>query len=245
MRGTGAPNIPVRLQKHLSDRGVASRRQAAEWIRAGRIALNGVIVIEPGLRVRPDADAITLDGKPVSATRPLLRTIALNKPRGYISSRSSREGKSVLELLPDEFKRLTPAGRLDRDSEGLMLLSNDGDLILRVTHPRFGHAKRYMASVSGTLTEQTLQLLRSPMQFEKGPIRPAAVRVLRSAKNSRYMLEFILKEGRNRQIRRMCERAGLDVRRLERIQVGCVKLGGLRCGKWRKLTSAEIHALKQ
>jgi 23S rRNA pseudouridine2605 synthase len=237
--------VTIRLQKYLSERGVASRRAAAEWIRAGRIAVNGRVTTEPGLRVTPGSDAISLDGRPLAADRPVCRTIMLNKPRGYVCSRSTREGKSVLELLPDVTEHLVPVGRLDRDSEGLLLLSNDGDLTLRVTHPRFGHVKSYRATVSGPVGEKTLAFLRSPMRLEDGPIRPAEVRALRPGSQAgRQVLEFVLREGRNRQIRRMCEKAGLEVHRLVRVQVGPLELGGLRPGQWRDLTSVEVEALR-
>lgn len=235
----------VRLQKYVSERGLASRRTAAEWIRAGRVTVNGRVVTEPGWRVMPGADTIVVDGRPVSSVRPAFRTVMLNKPRGYVCSRSSREGKSVLDLIRDVPERLIPAGRLDQDSEGLLLLSNDGALILRVTHPRFGHVKRYRVTVSGPMNGETLARLRSPMRLEDGPIQPAQVQVLRPGSQvGRHVLEFVLREGRNRQIRRMCEKVGLAVHRLVRVQVGPLMLGGLRPGQWRDVTPDEMVALR-
>ena len=141
--------VAVRLQKYLSERGAASRREAAVLICAGHVSVNGRVVLEPGCRVTPGRDLIALDGRILSEVRPAFRTIMLNKPRGYVCSRSAKQGRSVLELAAAVSERLVPVGRLDKDSEGLLLLSNDGALTLRVTHPRYGHVKRYHVTVSG------------------------------------------------------------------------------------------------
>lgn len=235
----------IRLQKYLSERGVASRRAAAEMILAGRVTVNGSIATIPGMRVDCRKDTITLDGKPLATNLPPKRTIMLNKPRGYICSKSSREGKSVMELLPPELQSLVPVGRLDQASEGLLLLSNDGSLALRLTHPRFEVPKRYHASVSGALDAKTMKLLRSPMLLDGRPIIPAEVRKLRAGiKTNRHLLAFTIREGRNRQVRRMCENAGLQVHRLSRVQVGSITIGGLRPGQWRDVTKHELAALQ-
>lgn len=235
----------TRLQKYLSERGAASRRAAAEMILAGRVTVNGSVATIPGMRVDCGKDTVALDGKPLAANLPPKRTIMLNKPRGYICSKSSREGKSVMKLLPPELQSLVPVGRLDQDSEGLLLLSNDGNLALRLTHPRFEVQKRYHASVSGTLDAKTMDFLRSPMPLDGRPIIPAEVHKLRAGlKANRHLLEFIIREGRNRQVRRMCENAGLKVHRLSRVQVGSVTIGGLRPAQWRDLTKNELASLQ-
>jgi pseudouridine synthase len=255
----------VRLQKYLSERGVASRRRAAELISAGHVQVDGITVTEAGHRVLPGRSRVLFDGRPVAAERSAPRTIALHKPRGYICSTTSRQGRTVFDLLPELSRRLVPAGRLDKNSEGLLLLSDDGDLINRVTHPRYGHEKTYHVTVSGKLDDKTLRHLRSRMLIDGHRIRPARVRVLdppprsgmpalnractgsgpsRSVKPRRVRLEFILREGRNRQIREMCRAVSLRVHRLVRVAIGNLTLAGLESGQWRDLTAEEVARLK-
>ena len=239
----------VRLQKVLAERGVASRRGSAEIIAAGRVAVNGTVVTEPGQRVDPLEDSITVGGAPLPAEREGKRTILLYKPRGYICSRSSKQGKTIFELLEGIPERIVPAGRLDKDSEGLLLLSNDGDLIERLTHPRFAEEKVYRATVSGSLAPEVLSDLERPIEIDGYTTQPVQVKVLREGRtteqpNSRktngekqgqkVILEFVLSEGRNRQVRRLCERSGLRVHRLVRTQIGSLTLKGLKPGQWRE-----------
>jgi 23S rRNA pseudouridine2605 synthase len=236
----------MRLQKYLAQRGVASRRAAEEMITAGRIAINGRAVTELGTRVCPARDQVAVDGVPLRKARQGLRTIVLNKPRGYVCSSSAEDGTTVFELLPGVAERLVSVGRLDKASEGLLLLSNDGDLVNQLTHPRYEKEKIYRATVSGAVSESTVNALRRPMDLDGYVTRPAKVTLLRqSATPGRQVLEITLREGRNRQIRRMCEAAGLQVHRLVRVQVGPLKLGGLRPGQWRDLTTKEIAGLTQ
>ena len=229
----------LRLQSALSRHGLASRRAAAGLIRAGRVRVNGVATLEPCHRVDPDADAIELDGSPVASVPPCHVTVMLNKPAGYVCSADRSQGRSVCGLVANAGTRLVPVGRLDKDTDGLLLLSNDGDLILKLTHPRYGHAKTYRAVVRGNLDAAALESLRSPIEIEGKRTRPAEVEP--AGPNE---LLFTLREGRNRQIRRLCERAGLRVERLTRVAINALALPeNLAPGQWRELTQSELGAL--
>jgi len=243
----------------LAERGVASRRGSAEIIGAGRVAVNGAVVDEPGLRVDPAVDCIRVDGVDLPVDGEATRTIVLYKPRGYICSRSDTDGKTVYELLKDISERIVPAGRLDKDSEGLLLLSNDGGLIAHLTHPRFGQEKVYRVTVSGSLAPEIVAQLESPIDIEGYTTVPARVTVVkrgnsrtieqpnsrttkagmprreREAREERGVIEVVLREGRNRQVRRLCERSGLRVHRLVRTRVGDLSLKGLKPGQWRDI----------
>lgn len=243
MNGTGE-NAGVRLQLALARAGVASRRHAEEMIRAGRVKVNGSIMTEMGVRVNPDVDAIEVDGAAIRRAPTRHRTILLNKPVGYLSAASDGHGgRVVTELVADLPERLVPVGRLDRDSCGLLLLSDDGDLIARVTHPRYGHRKVYLVTVSGRCDEDALAKLRAPMTIDGYPLRPVGVRPLRR-EGAHTVLRFVLHEGRNRQIRKMCAAVGLNVLTLQRVALDNLWLGDLAPGEWRDLTPAEIAALR-
>jgi 23S rRNA pseudouridine2605 synthase len=232
----------VRLQKYLAERGVASRRRCEEYIADGRVRVNGVVVVQQGAKVRPGEDSVELDGHPIAVLRDRRRTIMVNKPRGLVCSTSARQGRTVYELFSmPAAERLVPVGRLDKDSEGLLLLSNDGELVHRLTHPRHGHTKVYEVEVSGAVTEDVLHRLRSPIRIGNRTTAAASVCVLRRhTAMGGTVLRFALEEGRNRQIRRLCAAAGLRVERLVRVRVGRLGLGSLEPGKWRDLTPADI-----
>lgn len=223
----------VRLQKYLAERGVASRRGAVALIIRGQVRVNDVVVREPGVRVRPESDRVSVNGTLLSSEVERRRTVALYKPRGYICSRSEENGRTVYDLLEGIAEHLRPIGRLDKDSEGLLLLSNDGDLIERLTHPRYGQTKTYRVSVRGPLTDATIDRLNQPFDLDGTLTRPARVRLVTRRSESDGVLEFVLSEGRNRQIRRMCERCGLDPARLVRVEEAGVTLRGLKPGRWR------------
>lgn len=226
----------IRLQKYLAERGVASRRHSAELIKAGRVRVNGNVVTEPGLHVDIATVCVEIDGHPVSSQPESTRTIVLNKPRGYVCSTRGQNSKTVYELIPEIKERLVPAGRLDKDSEGLLIMSNDGDLIHRLTHPRFGHTKTYHVTVSGQLDDKVLERLRRPITIEGYETKPAIVRILRSQlPRDRKVLEITLEEGRNQQIRRLCKAAGLRVHRLMRTRIGSVEIQGLKPSAWRDI----------
>ncbi len=236
-----------RLDKHIASTGTASRRKAAELVNSGRVKVNGLVADKPGLRVCPDS-TITLDNKPLPPVPARKVTLALNKPRGYICSASSAQGKTVYDFIPDLKQRIVPAGRLDKDSEGLLILSSDGDLINELTHPRYEHKKIYRVTVSGAVTEETITDLRSITEVDGQPISSVHVkRIKAGSRKGRHILEFTLGEGRKRQIRKMCSLVGLRIHRLVRTRIGRLRLKqlGLTTGQWRELTSKEIQQLLQ
>ena len=229
-----------RLQKLLSERGVASRRRAEELIQAGRVSVNGAPA-RLGDQAEPETDDIRVDGRPLPARqRPVY--ILLHKPRGYVTTLSDEKGrKTVAQLVKDCPCRVYPVGRLDMDSEGLLLLTNDGAFANRLTHPRGEVEKTYQVWVTGYFPGGEA-LLRRPISLDGYPIRPPKVGVL-EAWEDRARLEITIHEGRNRQIRRMCQAAGMAVTRLVRVREGTLSLGNLRSGAWRYLTEQERRAL--
>lgn len=235
----------IRLQLAIARAGLASRRHAEAMIAAGRVSVNGAVVSEMGARVDPAADRIEVDGAPLPAQEEEKVTVALNKPRGWLSAASDGHGgRVVADLVRDIPVRLVPVGRLDKDSQGLLLMSNDGDLIARLTHPRYGHRKRYEVEVSGVCGRETVETLRAPMEIDGYTTRGAGVRVL-GRKGAHTVLEFTLGEGRNRQIRRMCEAVGLNVVRLTRVAIGRLALGALRPGEYRVLGEGDLRLLER
>jgi len=232
-----------RLQNILAHAGVASRRASAALIESCAVTVDGIVVREPGARFGEGVE-IRVNGNPLAAaTR--TRTVVLNKPVGVLSTMSDPfGGKTVAELVRTP-ERLVPVGRLDRDSEGLLLLSNDGDLVNRLTHPRFEHRKTYLVKVAGRWSAEKLQQLRSPMTMDDGyVIRPVPVEEVRDLGANVRLLKFVLREGRKRQIRKMCSAAHLVVLSLRRVAVGAFELPReLAPGAWRDLTDAEIKAL--
>lgn len=237
-----------RLQNILAKAGVSSRRGAAALIAAGRATVDGIAVLEPGARFDPDAVEIKVDGKTVGRAL-AKRTIMLYKPEGVLSTMADPfGGKTLPDIVPcAAAERLVPVGRLDRESEGLILMSNDGDLALRLTHPRYGHVKTYVVRAAGRWSEEKLATLRSPVEMPDGyTTRPAEVRVIDGPWNNVTTLEFVLKEGRKRQIRRLCSAAHLVVISLKRVAIGRLRLPPeMKPGEWRDLTEAEIAAAKE
>lgn len=238
------PSSKIRLQLAIARAGLASRRHAEAMIAAGRVRVNGQTVAELGTRINPDSDAIEVDGKPLPTVREAPVTIALNKPSGWLSAASDGHGGRVVTDLVSSIKaRLVPVGRLDKDSQGLLLMSNDGELIARLTHPRGGCAKKYVVETSGVCDDSTLASLRGEIVIDGYLLRPVQVRLIRSS-GRHSTLEFTLHEGRNRQIRKMCALAGLNVLHLTRIAVGPISLGDLPSGKWRYLSPSELDMLQ-
>ena len=231
-----------RLQKLIAQAGLTSRRGAEELIRAGRVRVNGALAVL-GQTANPDSDEILVDGVPLS-TQEKMVYIMLNKPRGYVTTASDEKGrKTVLELVTDVGERVWPVGRLDMFSQGLLLLTNDGNLTERLTHPSHGAEKVYQVRVTGNVDE-ALQVLRAPMELDGRLLKPCRIRLLRRGEDSALLL-FVITEGRNRQIRRMCNAAGLQVVRLRRIAEAGLKLGDLPEGKWRFLTPQEVESLQR
>ena len=234
-----------RLQNILSHAGVASRRHAADLIAAGRVTVDGLVVREAGARYDAAAVAIAVDGEPVAAAEGK-RTIMLYKPVGVLSSMSDPfGGKTVADLVRGIPERVVPVGRLDKDSEGLLLMSNDGELTFKLTHPRYEHEKTYVVEVAGRWSEEKLRILRGPVTMPDGyVIRPVPVAVLKEPVNNVTTLEFRLHEGRKRQIRYMCSAAHLVVVKLKRVAVGGVRLpDDLQPGEWRDLSAEEAARL--
>lgn len=234
----------VRLQKYMADLGIASRRKSEQMIADGMVKVNGRTATI-GDKVNPKRDKVTVRGRKIAAGAKAKRYyIMLNKPRGYVTTMSDEMGrKCVAELVKDIPARIYPVGRLDRDSEGLLLMTNDGEFANRVTHPSKHVYKVYRVTVRPAINEEQLVEMSSGMVIDGKKTAPAEVRVVQR-EEGRCVLEIILREGRNRQIRKMCEQLGLEVPRLKRIAVGQVKLGGLKSGAWRELTKDEVHRLQ-
>ena len=230
-----------RLQKIISAHGAASRRAAEKMIAEGRIAVNG-ITASLGDSADPETDEITIDGAPLKKQDEAIY-IALNKPKGYITTVKDDRGRpTVMELVSDCGCRVYPIGRLDADSQGLILLTNDGELANKLCHPSGDKEKRYIVTVRGD-GERALETLNGPMEIDGYTIRPAKVRITGKSRKY-YTMEFILKEGRNRQIRKMCSKCRLHVVSLVRTEYAGISLGDLPEGKWRKLNPDEIAGLQ-
>lgn len=232
----------VRLQKYLADCGVASRRKSEELIEQGKVRVNGKVA-SIGDKVDPKHDTITVSGKKI--IRQKTHTyIMLHKPRGFITTMSDEmDRKCVAQLVKDVPARVYPVGRLDRDSEGLLLFTNDGAFANAMTHPSKHVPKTYRVTVRPGVTQDQLTALTQGVIIDDGVTAPAEVRVITKEEN-RVVLEIILYEGRNRQIRKMCEALGLEVARLRRTAIGTVKLGMLKQGDWRELTEDEVRKLQ-
>lgn len=231
-----------RLQKILSARGLASRRAAEEWIKAGRVTVNGKTAAL-GDTADADTDEICVDGNPLPRQEGLVYLV-LHKPRGYVTTLHDEKGRpDAAQLVADCGARVYPVGRLDMDSEGLLLFTNDGAFANRLMHPSHQVEKTYEVQVSGYAAEK-LTLLRRPIVLDGYRIAPPEVRLLRRAGDKAWV-QVVIHEGRNRQVRRMCQAAGLTVLRLKRTREGDLRLGDLPLGKWRSLTEAEIENLKK
>lgn len=233
-----------RLQKFLSECSVASRRKSEELIKQGKVKVNGKIA-SLGDKVDPKKDTVTVSGKKVVAVKQKYY-IMLNKPRGYVTTMSDELGrKCVAELVSDVGATVYPVGRLDRDSEGLLLLTNDGAFANAVMHPRKHIPKTYRVTLRSDVSKEQVEKLENGVDIEHDgrETLPAEVRILEKSAE-RSVLEITIYEGRNRQIRKMCENVGLEVIRLKRNAIGSIKLGMLKVGKWRELTDDEVHRLQ-
>lgn len=233
----------IRLQKFLADAGIASRRKAEELIAAGKVRVNGTVA-SVGDKVDPKKDTVMFGGKRVKSEKQFVY-IVLNKPRGYVTTMSDENNrKCVAELISDVDKRVYPVGRLDRDSEGLLLFTNDGEFANAMTHPSKHIQKTYRVSVKPCVTDEHLTVLTSSLMIDGRLTMPADVKVV-SNYPDKSILEFTIFEGRNRQIRRLCEEAGLETVRLKRLSIGKLTLGRLAPGEFRELKSDEVALLKR
>ena len=232
----------IRLQKFLADVGIMSRRAAEEEIQKGNVSVNGHVA-EIGTKVNPRHDHVTFRGKKIAYEKKKYTYIMMNKPRGYICSTEDDRGrKCVTDLLDGVDARVYPVGRLDLISEGMLLITDDGELKNRLTHPRYSLPKVYRVKVGGKVSEGQYDILTSPLEIDGYAIKPVDV-VIGENDESGTVLKMTLTEGRNRQIRKMCEKAGLTVKRLSRISIGNLKLDGLPVGKWRYLENEEVDYL--
>ena len=240
----------IRIQKFISSAGIMSRRHAERAVLEGRIKVNGAVAVI-GMSVDPDNDTVTVDDIPINKA-PISEHIyiMLNKPRGYVTTMSDEKGRStVADLISDVGRRVYPVGRLDMYSEGLLILTDDGECANRLMHPSSDVKKTYAVRLDGSVPKETVELLERPMKIDEYVTRPAEVRLISSdriSKKGRTVTDIIvtINEGRNRQIRRMCEAADLSVVRLRRISEGELHLGNLPLGKWRFLTEKEIKYIK-
>ena len=232
----------IRLQKFFTDQKIMSRRSAEKVIEAGNVKINGKTA-KLGDKVDPENDTVEFNGKIIEKTALSKRYIMLNKPIGYVSTVSDEKGrKCVSDLVKDVGERVYPVGRLDMFSDGLLIMTNDGELANRLTHPKNNVTKKYSVLIKGQISPEALHTLTSPMDIDGYKIRPVGVHIV-SVKNGNTSAIFTLHEGRNRQIRKMCEKCSLTVMRLTRIAIGSLKLGDLEKGKWRELTRAEVDYL--
>jgi 23S rRNA pseudouridine2605 synthase len=239
---------PIRLQKILSAAGVASRRAAEALIAQGRVSVNGETVRVLGTKAEPQRDEVRVDGRRIGAAQPR-RYILLNKPTGVVTTRRDpQRRRTVMDLLAGVREAVYPVGRLDYDSAGLLLLTNDGDLAARLTHPRHGVLKRYRAEVAGVPDRAALASLAAGIVLDGERTAPAEIRLVAAGSGqaaSRAVVEIGIREGRNRQVRRMCEAVGHPVIALTRVAIGPLTDRTLRPGEWRDLTSRELVALRR
>lgn len=235
----------VRLQKFLAEAGLCSRRGGSTLVEEGRVTVDGEPATTGGMRVDPARSKIAVDGRLVKPPRKQHHVyLALNKPRGYVTTLNDPEGRrTILDLLHGVRDRVVPVGRLDRDSEGLLLLTNDGDLVYRLTHPSFQIEKEYQVTVDGVPSEGDLMQMRSGVDIDGQITRPAIVRIIEN-RGLVTVLSIVLKEGRKRQARRMCEAVGLEVRRLMRVREGKITLGDMKLGGYRVLKPSEVKNLR-
>lgn len=239
----------MRLQKFIARAGLASRRGAEDLIREGRVRVNGAVVTEMGVKVEP-GDRVEVDGRPVSPEAPVW--VMLHKPAGYVTTRDDPQGRpTVYDLLPARFSGLFHVGRLDLDSEGLLLLTNEGGVANRLMHPSYEVDRVYRVDVVGAVDRGTIRTLTTGVTLDDGRARAHRVTVLKeeaarggagAAPHTR--LRVVMREGRKREVRRMFDAVGHPVRRLVRERLGPIELGGLGAGKWRELTAAEVSALR-
>ncbi len=239
--------MKVRLQKLLSSAGISSRRAAEALILGERVTVNGVTVSQLGARADPERDDLRVDGRRVKLGAPR-RYLLLNKPRGYVTTRRDPEGRpTVLDLVKNRYGYVFPVGRLDYDSEGLLLLTNDGELAARLTHPRHGVERGYEVQVRGVPSAEALRRLARGVPIEGRRTLPGStrlVRVIRSSSGNRAVIAFSIREGRNRQVRRMCDAIGHPVMRLRRTRIGPIRDATLPPGRCRELTTREVAAIK-
>ncbi len=233
--------MECRLSKFLAQSGVASRRACDVLIQDGRVTVNGEVVLTPFTRVDSETDEVAVDGK-VCRSEEKKYYVVLNKPRGYVCTSKDRYADKLALDLIDLPVRLFSVGRLDKDSEGLILFTNDGDFAQRVGHPSYNITKKYLVTIGGSFRGEDGKVLEKGIRDNGEMLKATSVRFLRKTRQGRTVLEFVLNEGKNREIRRMCDYMGWQVKRLERVAIGKLQLGKLKTGEWRELTPAELKS---
>ncbi len=236
-----------RLQKFLAEAGIASRRKAEELIAQGKVKVNGKVVTEMGIKIDPAKDEVTYLDKKVTTKETKMVYIMLYKPEGYVTTAKEQFGRpAVMDLVKGVKERIFPVGRLDYDTSGLLLLTNDGDLTYKLTHPKHDVDKTYIAKLYGIPDEGALQKFRRGVVIDGKRTKPAKIQIIDKDKDGRFCTaEIIIHEGRNRQVRKMCEAIKHPVAQLKRVATGDLKLGDLQKGKYRHLTEKEIKYLKK
>ncbi|WP_277623665.1 pseudouridine synthase [Candidatus Contubernalis alkaliaceticus] len=236
----------MRLQKYLALAGVASRRASEELIKKGQVKVNNRVITTLGIKINPEVDVVKVDDTPVLYKEKKVYLL-LNKPKGYITSVNDPHNRpTVMDLIPGIKERLYPVGRLDLDTEGLLLLTNDGQLAYRITHPKYKIDKKYLVKTVGIPSPEKIKSLEKGVLLTEGKTSPARVRIIKVESSRRWAwVEIIIHEGRKRQVRRMFELVGNPVTRLERIQLSFLTLEGLKTGQYRHLTLEEIRLLKR
>lgn len=229
----------VRLQKYIADCGITSRRKAEDMILEARVEVNGQIVTEMGIKISPEEDVVSVDGKIIDKSAIDHLYILMNKPRGCVTTLSDPEGrKTVMDLLPIS-SRVYPVGRLDYLSEGLLIFTNDGDLANKIIHPSFGIVKTYEVKVFGKINEALLRKLRNGVHVDGYSLKPKSVRVIEQLPNKTW-LEFRLEEGKNREIRKICEGSGVTIDKLKRVAIGNLNIVGIQPGKWVYISKSDL-----
>jgi len=240
----GAEDEEMRLQKFLSRAGVASRREAEGMMAQGRVKVNGRRVVTPGTKVVPGRDRVEVDGREVR--RDPVRWLVLNKPRGTLTTRKDPRGRpTVYSLLPPDSDSLRYVGRLDMNTEGLLIFTNDGDAVHGLLHPSSEVSREYRAWVRDVPSDRTLQQLARGVELEDGRARPEEVQVLRASEEKGAIVSLVLREGRKREVRRLLKAVGHPVRRLRRVRFGPLRLQDLKPGEWRELSGGEVRALRR
>lgn len=232
----------IKLQKYVADCGLMSRRAAEKEIEMGNFAVNGVTA-SIGMRIDPNNDAVTYKGKPLTARIDKKVYIMLNKPKGVVTTMSDERGRKSVAELVDVGTRVYPIGRLDLNSEGLLLMTNDGELANAIAHPRGEIKKVYAVTLKGKVENESLDRLRAVRELDGERIQPVGVELVSRSETS-SVVKFTLSEGKNREIRRICEQVGVYITRLKRISLGPIRLGDLKAGEYRELNSTELRALK-
>ncbi len=230
----------LRLNKFLAQHGISARRKITDFLKDNRVEINGQPVLEPGIRLNPSTDKVTINSQPITKTRHLY--FLLNKPKGVISSVKDEHGRQTVVDLIKTSERIYPVGRLDENTQGLIILTNDGELTHQLTHPSFESQKTYQCLIPSSVSEKQLSLLKAGIDLKDGKTAPAEVKIIKATHN-RTTLELTIHEGRNHQIKRMLNKVGLELLELTRTAIGSLKLADLKPGKYRNLSLEEIEQL--